>query len=129
MLPSAKEHNVGVIVRSPFDEGALTGKYSADTEFEEGDFRRRYFGGDRLARSIERVERLEEDIADSGLGLVQASLLFSLAQDAVGTVIPGMRYPQYVEANTAVSEMEPLSQDIIEKLKEHNWIRSSWSFR
>merc|ERR1712078_732180 len=35
----AKEKNVGVIVRVPLASGLLTGKYSLDTQFEEGDHR------------------------------------------------------------------------------------------
>jgi aryl-alcohol dehydrogenase-like predicted oxidoreductase len=45
LLPAAEEHNIGVIVRVPFDEGALTGKFSNDTTFPEGDFRTNYFAG------------------------------------------------------------------------------------
>ena len=49
-LPTARQHEVAVIVRVPFDESALTGKLTRDMAFAEDDFRRRYFAGDRLAR-------------------------------------------------------------------------------
>jgi aryl-alcohol dehydrogenase-like predicted oxidoreductase len=35
-LPVAKEHNVGVIVRVPFDESALTGKFTPATKVRRG---------------------------------------------------------------------------------------------
>ena len=47
LLPACRERGVGVIVRVPFDEGALTGTITPETEFEEGDFRNHYFAGDR----------------------------------------------------------------------------------
>ncbi|MGH3145131.1 MAG: aldo/keto reductase, partial [Rubrobacter sp.] len=42
---ACREHDVGVIVRVPFDEGALTGKVTPETTFEDGDFRNHYFRG------------------------------------------------------------------------------------
>src|SRR4028118_494179 len=47
LLPACQEHDVGVIVRVPFDEGSLTGRITPDTTFEEGDFRNHYFRGER----------------------------------------------------------------------------------
>ena len=52
----AQEHHVAVIVRVAFDESALTGKLTESTQFAEGDIRGRYFAGDRLARTVRRVE-------------------------------------------------------------------------
>ena len=34
LLPACQEHDVGVIVRVPFDEGSLTGRITPDTTFE-----------------------------------------------------------------------------------------------
>jgi len=128
LLPLAMENNTGVIVRIPFEEGALTGKYSKDTKFEKGDFRNIYFWGDRLQRTLERVERLIEDTAKTDLSLAQIALLFILDQKAVSTVIPGMRSKFHVEANTGVSDLKPLSKEIIKKLRNHMWGRSNWIF-
>lgn len=50
LLPACAEHGVGVIVRVGLDEGGLTGRITADSTFPEGDFRNRYFGGDRPAQ-------------------------------------------------------------------------------
>jgi Predicted oxidoreductases (related to aryl-alcohol dehydrogenases) len=48
--PPWKRRRVGVIVRVPLDEGALTGSVRPETTFPEGDFRNRYFAGERSAR-------------------------------------------------------------------------------
>jgi aryl-alcohol dehydrogenase-like predicted oxidoreductase len=50
LLPAALEHNVGILVRVVFDEGILTGKYTVNSAFPEGDSRKNDFAGDRLAR-------------------------------------------------------------------------------
>jgi len=125
-LPTAEKYTVGLIGRVPFDEGSLTGKYTINTVFEEGDFRRNYFTGDRLKKTLERVEKVREDIKDTGLTLPQAALLFVLNQPSISTVIPGMRNVNQVELNTAVSDMPPLSEDIVIKLRKHNWLRAFW---
>ena len=125
-LPTAEQYSIGVIGRVPFDEGSLTGKYTINTVFEEGDFRRNYFAGDRLKKTLERVEKIKEDLKDTGLTLSQAALLFVLNQHSISTVIPGMRNVNQVELNTAVSDMPPLSEDIMRKLRNHNWLRGVW---
>ena len=125
-LTTAEKHNIGLISRMPFDEGALTGKYTIDTVFEEGDLRCVYFKGDRLIEALERVDKVREDIKDTGLTLPQAALLFVLNQPSISTVIPGMRNVNYVMENTAVSDMPPLSGDIVIKLRKHNWLRAYW---
>ena len=126
LLPSAAEHGVGIIVRVAFDEGSLTGKFTRDTRFEEGDFRNNYFAGDRLARTVDRMEAIKKDIAGSGLSPAQVALRFVLDHPAVSSVIPGIRTVWQAEANTAASDLKPLSKGLTEKLREHNWLRAFW---
>jgi aryl-alcohol dehydrogenase-like predicted oxidoreductase len=126
LLDVARECGVGVIVRVAFDEGALTGKFTADTKFPEDDFRSRYFAGDRLARTVARVEALRPDLAGTGFTLAQAALKFVLAHPAVSTVIPGIRTVAQAEANCAVSDLPDLSPELLAKLHRHNWRRSNW---
>ncbi len=126
LLPAAKELNVGVIVRVPFDEGSLTGKFTKDTCFPDDDFRSKYFAGDRLARTVERVERIKEDSAGSGLTLPQVALKFVLAEPAVSTVIPGIRNPKQAEMNAAVSELPDPAPELLTKLRRHAWRRGFW---
>jgi aryl-alcohol dehydrogenase-like predicted oxidoreductase len=117
----AREKNVGIIARSPLDEGGLTGKLTHDTVFPEGDWRRSYFEGDRLKQTIERADRLNFLIRDEIRSLSHAALKFCLSHEAVSTVIPGMRRPLHVEENCAVSDGKRLSPDELSLLAEHAW--------
>ena len=126
LLDVAAEHGVGVIVRVPFDEGALTGKFSDDTAFADGDFRRNYFAGDRLRRAVRRVDAIQEDLRSSGFTLAQAALKFILAHPAVSTVIPGMRNATQAGLNCAVSDLQDLPSDLMLRLRRHNWRRAFW---
>jgi aryl-alcohol dehydrogenase-like predicted oxidoreductase len=130
LLPAAQEHNVGVIVRVAFDEGSLTGKFRRGQRFGADDFRSRYFAGDRLDRTVERVERIQAEIAklppEGNYTLADVALRFVLAQPAVSTVIPGIRTVAQAEANTAAADMPPLSEALLLKLREHAWLRAFW---
>lgn len=126
LLPAAQEHNVGIIVRVVFDEGVLTGKYTADSTFAPDDFRNNYFAGDRLARAVERTEKVRADIADTGLSMPDVALKFALAHPAVSSVIPGIRSVQQAEANINASNLPDLSPETLKKLHTHNWLRGFW---
>ena len=125
LLPAAKEYNVGIIGRVPFDEGSLTGKYTKDTTFEESDFRNNYFRGDKLTWTLERVAKIKEEIKGTGLTMAQVAIKFILAQKAISTVIPGIRNTWQAKENTAISDLPPLSKELIEKLQKHYWIDNS----
>lgn len=126
LLPAALEHNVGVLVRVVFDEGILTGKYTAETQFPEDDFRRNYFAGDRIERAVKRVQKIEADIANSALTMPQVALKFALAHPAVSTIIAGIRNVQQAEANVAASDGVALTPELLSKLREHAWLRGFW---
>lgn len=126
LLPVAQKNDVGIIVRVVFDEGSLTGKFKANTRFEEIDFRNNYFAGDRMERTVRRVGEIEKDLAGSGYTLPQAAIKFALAHPAVGTVIPGMRKVWQAEANTAVSDLADMPEDLLVKMRAHNWRKAFW---
>jgi len=125
-LPAALEHQVGVIVRVVFDEGSLTGKFTAQTSFAEGEFRNNYFAGDRLARTVKRVEKIRAAIGSAEPDLATAALKFALKPAAVSTVIPGMRTARQAELNCGVSDQPTMSDNLEIKLREHAWRRAIW---
>lgn len=126
LLPVALEHQVGVIVRVAFDESSLTGKFNEKTTFAQGDFRNSYFAGDRLARTVRRVEKIKAAIGSSEPDIATAALKFALKPAAVSTVIPGMRNEHQVELNCAVGSQPPMSNELEIKLREHRWLRAFW---
>src|SRR5260370_2090647 len=91
----AKRKPLGIIVRVPFDEGALTGQIKANTVFPAGDWRGEYFAGDRKAeaerRGRARSQRLDQQVET----LPEVALRFCLPSPEVRTVIPGIRLPSH----------------------------------
>ncbi len=126
LFPAALENHVGIIVRVVFDEGVLTGKYTAESKFPQGDFRNNYFAGDRLERAGKRVRKIKKEIESSGFTMPQAALKFALSHEAVSTVITGIRNSYQAEANCSASELPDLPDDLIAKLRKHEWRRGFW---
>ena len=121
LLPLCLEKGVGVIARVPFDEGALTGNITPETRFPKKDWRNFYFQGDRKCQVHDRAQRLHKLLEGEDRTLSDLALMFTLHQEAVSTVIPGMRSVKHVDANVAVSDQTPLSEEMIQKLREQRW--------
>ena len=115
---------VGVIARVPFDEGALTGSVRPGTEFPDGDFRNRYFAGDRKQEVWERAQAIAADAQVPVEELAEVALRFCITHPAVSTAIPGMRTVRNVERNVEAVERGPLSDEQIAALRPHRWVRS-----
>jgi len=128
LLPTALEHRVAIVARSPLDEGALTGRMTAETVFPEGDMRRNYFRADRMKKTAERVEAIRKEVETVSGGkekdLASVALRFVLKSPAVSITIPGMRSVSQAEKNAAASDLPPLSDALSEALKKHFWYRN-----
>jgi aryl-alcohol dehydrogenase-like predicted oxidoreductase len=121
LLPACAQHGVGVIVRVPLDEGALTGQVTADTTFPDGDFRNRYFGGDRKALVEQHIGALIADLGINRGQVAEVALRYVLGEKAVSTVIPGMRTVRNVERNAKISDGRGLSSEQRAALAKHRW--------
>jgi len=117
----ARTKPLGIIVRVPFDEGALTGQIRSTTVFPPGDWRAEYFSGDRPAEAERRGKALAELLDEEVETLPELALRFCLSSPAVSTVIPGMRRPAHVRENTAASDKGPLPPRLLSRLKAHAW--------
>lgn len=127
LFPACRKHGVAVIVRVPFDEGALTGRFSEDTEFHREDWRKLFFQGNRLGETVKRTKTLDFLIRDEIQTLAQAALKFCLSDPAVSTVIPGMRTMTHVEENVSVSDGKPLRPEELKQLAAYAWSRNFYS--
>lgn len=108
----AKTKNVGIIVKIPLDSGWLTGKYNAESTFN--DIRSRWSKEDIKTRAS-LIEKIKSIIGDKHV-LSQAAIGFCLAYDAVSTVIPGNISLEQLKSNIQSIE-KPLPKEIVEKLE------------
>jgi aryl-alcohol dehydrogenase-like predicted oxidoreductase len=124
LLPACAEHGVGVIVRVALDEGGLTGRITPDATFPDGDFRNRFFGGDRKAQVKQHADALAADLGIEDGQLAEVALRYVLSQDAVSTVIAGMRTVRNVERNAAVGDGQGLGAGPRAIVARHRWERN-----
>lgn len=123
----AKEKNVGIIVRVPLASGLLSGKYDKDKKFAEKDHRTfnrngeafdkgETFSGVDFELGLKAVEVLKEHFKTEDLAPI--ALRYVLMFDAVSTVIPGASKPEQVFKNVRASELKPLTEADMDKVKE-----------
>lgn len=108
----AKTKGVGIIVKIPLDSGWLTGKYNAESTFN--DIRSRWSKEDIKTRGL-LIEKIKSIIGDEHV-LSQAAIGFCLVYDAVSTVIPGNISLEQLKSNIQSIE-KPLPKKIIENLE------------
>ena len=108
----AQKKGVGIIVKIPLDSGWLSGKYKADSSFD--DIRKRWSKMDINTRSnlIDKVR----DLIGHDQNLSQTAISFCLAYDAVSTVIPGNSTIAQLKSNVKSAE-KPMSKELVEKLE------------
>ncbi len=128
LFPLCDAMGIGVIARVPFDEGTLTGNLTKETTFPAGDWRGTYFVPENLIASVDRAEALRHLIPD-GMTMAEMALRFITMNPTVATIIPGMRKPQNVLANVAVSDGKGLFGPLYQELRKHRWDRTptEWS--
>jgi aryl-alcohol dehydrogenase-like predicted oxidoreductase len=97
LMPLARQHDIGIMIRTPLARGLLSGKFKAGQAIPaEQQWRRPT--GDRLQLRLGRIEQLRF-LEREGQTLAQAALRWLLAQPGVHCVIPGARTVEQLEAN------------------------------
>jgi aryl-alcohol dehydrogenase-like predicted oxidoreductase len=124
LFPLCQQMKVGVLARVPLDEGGLTGTITPETVFAPGEFREGYFRGDRKQQVVEHVEALKRDLQDVPGTLAEIALRFCLSNEAVTSVIPGMRRVSTVESSCRTSSSGPLDAATLAILRRHAWDRN-----
>ena len=116
ILPYLAERGIGVVVRGPLRMGLLTGKFSEDTTFPEGDIRRSWPEAQWFKESLKKVQSLKT--LEDGRTLGQLALRYVLNHPAVSVAIPGAKTPVQVEANAAASVRPLLSGEDLRFIQE-----------
>ncbi|MEO6457061.1 MAG: aldo/keto reductase [Chloroflexia bacterium] len=117
ILPYLQGEGIGVIARGPLQKGLLTGKFTSDTRFSEGDIRKDWTGGEWFQGNLEKVERLRP-LAGEGRTMAQLALRYVLSHPAVSAAIPGGKTPQQVEENASASVRPLLSEEELSIIHE-----------
>jgi aryl-alcohol dehydrogenase-like predicted oxidoreductase len=115
LLPLAREHDVGIMVRMPLSRGLLSGKFPVGQPLPPEQQWRRPTGR-RLQLRLGRVEQLRF-LERDGQTLAQAALRWVLSHPAVHCVIPGARTVAQLETNVGAIDGE-LTDDEIARIRD-----------
>lgn len=115
----ALKKDIGIIVRVPLASGLLTGKFSQDSNFTEGDHRHfnrngekfdkgETFSGIDYATGLAAVDDLKKVFPQLD-NLAPMALRWILQHEAVSTIIPGASNPEQVIKNVSALRYPNLS--------------------
>jgi aryl-alcohol dehydrogenase-like predicted oxidoreductase len=114
ILPYCQQNNIGVIVRGGLAMGILAGKFTPETRFPEGDFRRRWHENPDeyqiFLNDLAVVEKLRQ-LVNPERTLAHLALQFVLNHPAVTTAIPGIKDVSQAEKNIHAGLSQPLNTD------------------
>ncbi|MCR8630394.1 MULTISPECIES: aldo/keto reductase [Paenibacillus] len=98
LLPYCLEKGIGVVGYSSLTSGLLSGNYTYDTKFDEGDWRSRNAAhtGEGLRKNVDRVEKLKEIAARFNITMPQLAIAYVLAHPALTSAIVGVRKPSHI---------------------------------
>ena len=116
VLPWCQENGVGVLVYGPLAHGLLSGRFDAETELPEDDWRSGsdLFSGENFQRNLEAVDRLREFAESRGWTPPQLGVAWTLAHPAVDVSIVGGRRPDHIEGVAPAAEIELTEKDLAE---------------
>jgi aryl-alcohol dehydrogenase-like predicted oxidoreductase len=124
----AQKKNVGIIVRVPLASGLLTGTFSNNSTFTEGDHRNFNRNGEKFDKGetfsgidyetgLNAVEELKT-IFPNDNNLAPMALRWILQHEAVTTIIPGASKPEQVSANLESLNYPDLSEEQLFNINE-----------
>jgi aryl-alcohol dehydrogenase-like predicted oxidoreductase len=108
----AGEMNIPVFTSEPLAGGILTGKYSAQKAFTDGDHRKGFWTDERFAQFGSAMELIRECVKPPFVSMAQLALAFNINQPEIYAVIPGAKRPAHVVANITASGMRIPGEDL-----------------
>jgi aryl-alcohol dehydrogenase-like predicted oxidoreductase len=114
IFPVLEELGIGFVPFSPLGRGFLTGKITADTKFDAGDFRNRVPRFEAEAREANQalVDLITKIAAEKSATPAQLALAWILAQKPWIVPIPGTRKLSRLEENMGGATLELTEQDL-----------------
>ncbi|HMO33563.1 MAG TPA: aldo/keto reductase [Lacibacter sp.] len=117
LLRRAARQGYGIIARMPLQFGLLTGKFDKEARFEAADHRKRRLTPEVLAAAAEATAPLWQLCEKYNCTRTQLALSYVCSYEEVSVVIPGIRTPEQVAANTSgLFQLEATDREWIESL-------------
>jgi len=123
LIPLAKQHGVGLMVRVPHSSGLLEGRYTRETTFGETDHR--FFRVNTDARKtawlddgLKKVERLGFLTEGTGRTMGQAAIRWILAEPCFACVLPNIYNEDQLREFAGAADVLDLTPDEVRMVNE-----------
>lgn len=119
IVPFSKDNDIGILAYSPMQRGLLTGKFSPDHKFNEGDNRpdTPYFQPENIKRVNEFLDKIKTLANDKNASLPQLVLRWTIEQPGITCALAGARDARQVKDNLGAMEFS-LSEDEIKRIND-----------
>lgn len=114
VLPFCRENEIGIVAYSPLAQGLLTGKFTKDWTFPEGDGRKRapLFQPEWFSQCIDVAEALKPFAEKYGKTQAQVAINWINAQSGITSSIVGARRPEQIQENLGATGWRLSDEDI-----------------
>jgi aryl-alcohol dehydrogenase-like predicted oxidoreductase len=117
MLALCKELNLASVNRSPLARGALTGKYSKNTEFPQNDVRNDDWSKETFfTPTLDHLDSIRDILTSGGRTLAQGALAWIWARSEQTIPIPGFKTVAQVEDNAGAMYFGPLTAGQVKEI-------------
>ena len=116
LLPSIREHNLGLLPYFPLANGLLTGKYRAGETHPEGARLSESKNADKYLNdaNLKVVEALRDFAEVRGRTLLELAFSWLLSRPEVGSVIAGATQPEQIAANARAASWQLSEAELAE---------------
>lgn len=114
IVPWCKENDKAILAYSPLQRGLLTGKFSPDHEFNEGDTRKgvKYFTPENIQRVNGLLKEIEPIAKDKNATLAQLVIRWTLEQPGITIALVGARNPKQVLENARAADIKLNAEEL-----------------
>ncbi len=114
IVPTCREHGIGLVPFSPLGRGILTGAVTSTADFADNDFRRTNprFADDNFEHNLALVDVVKEVAEAHGCTPGQVALAWLYAQGDDVVPIPGTKRRRYLEENAAAVDVDLTDEDL-----------------
>jgi aryl-alcohol dehydrogenase-like predicted oxidoreductase len=116
-LNSAKQNEVGLLVRVPDASGVLTGKVNEKTVFDKNDHRSTR-KRDWILQAVQKAEKLKPLSQSNGWNITELAIKFILSQKEVSVVLPTVVDMEEVEMFAKISDGKYLTGSELSQITE-----------
>ncbi len=117
MLALCDEYDLASINRIPLAMGVLSGRWTADTQLPEDDYRSEFFAVPEFLRDLETVQSMGQVLTRDGRSYVQGALGWIWARSPCAVPVPGFRTVEHVEEDAEALRLGPISEEQMREIR------------